>query len=362
MSNPFAKTIIEFHILQSFPVTCLNRDDIGAPKRAIVGGVERARVSSQCWKRQVRLALHDLGIKLGMRTRKITELIFEACKKHGASPEKAEACANTLSYLYNKKTKNKKKSGSSEEQKKIVHFITSSEVESLAQYAQEKDFVLPDEIKKDEAATINKKIKKFNGVAQYLDLILFGRMVAQTPEFNIQAASSFSHAISTHKVSNELDFFTAVEELESCGSAHMGHHEYNSATYYRYINLNLGELWEALGEDMPVAVEAFVKALYIAVPSARQTTQSGACPWEYARILVRRGQGMQASFDKAVRAKDGYLEPSKVALNDFINRQEQLSGSLYGKQADFTFGDDMTFSIDALCEALCDIIAQGGQA
>ena len=57
MNNPYRNTRIEYHILQSFPVTCLNRDDVGAPKSAVVGGVSRARVSSQCWKREVRLAL-----------------------------------------------------------------------------------------------------------------------------------------------------------------------------------------------------------------------------------------------------------------------------------------------------------------
>ncbi|WP_227655814.1 type I-E CRISPR-associated protein Cas7/Cse4/CasC [Klebsiella pneumoniae] len=71
MTTPFRNTRIEFHILQSFPVTCLNRDDVGAPKSAIVGGVSRARVSSQCWKRQVRLALPDFGIRLGVRSKKL---------------------------------------------------------------------------------------------------------------------------------------------------------------------------------------------------------------------------------------------------------------------------------------------------
>ena len=70
---------IEFHILQSFPVTCLNRDDVGAPKSALVGGVPRARVSSQCWKRQVRLALHDLGLSTGIRTKRLAEMIADAC-------------------------------------------------------------------------------------------------------------------------------------------------------------------------------------------------------------------------------------------------------------------------------------------
>ena len=64
MTNSYQNTRIEYHILQSFPVTCLNRDDVGAPKTALVGGVTRARVSYQCWKRQVRLAMQDLGVKL----------------------------------------------------------------------------------------------------------------------------------------------------------------------------------------------------------------------------------------------------------------------------------------------------------
>ena len=88
-SNPCTSIFIEFHILQSFPVTCLNRDDVGAPKSAIVGGVPRARVSSQCWKRQVRLSLHDLGVNLGIRTKQLGVLISQACERLGAESEKA---------------------------------------------------------------------------------------------------------------------------------------------------------------------------------------------------------------------------------------------------------------------------------
>ncbi|MCM6326640.1 type I-E CRISPR-associated protein Cas7/Cse4/CasC [Klebsiella pneumoniae] len=85
MTTPFRNTRIEFHILQSFPVTCLNRDDVGAPKSAIVGGVSRARVSSQCWKRQVRLALPDFGIRLGVRSKKTASLLANVCRALGAS-------------------------------------------------------------------------------------------------------------------------------------------------------------------------------------------------------------------------------------------------------------------------------------
>ena len=91
---------IEFHILQSFPVTCLNRDDVGAPKSAVVGGVVRARVSSQCWKRQVRLTLQELGVKTALRTKQVADVLARACLNAGADAEKArafsEALANTL--------------------------------------------------------------------------------------------------------------------------------------------------------------------------------------------------------------------------------------------------------------------------
>lgn len=362
MTNPFAKTCIEFHILQSFPVTCLNRDDVGAPKSAMVGGVPRARVSSQCWKRQVRLALHDLGVRTGIRTKRIADMITKNCLAKGADATQAESCGAILGEMLSKDT---------------LYFITNAEIDILGTYAQDVAFTLPVDAKepakgkdgeaskgkiptlpKTEITKITKLLKAYKTAADGLDIALFGRMVAQAPDLNVQAASSFAHALSTHKVSNEVEFFTALDDLQEegeTGSAHMGSLEFNSATYYRYISLDLGQLWDSLGgEDMDLAVDAFCKALYIAVPSARQTTQSGACPWEYARVLIRKGQRMQASFDKAVRPKNGFLAPSIEALNDFLERQEQLAGSLYGKIADYTFGEDLSFNIDKLAAALAN--------
>lgn len=110
---------IEFHILQSFPVTCLNRDDVGAPKSALVGGVPRARVSSQCWKRQVRLALHDLGLSTGIRTKRLAEMIADACLALGASGEQALTCGNAIA------------SGLTDD---TLFFISRQEVERLAAY------------------------------------------------------------------------------------------------------------------------------------------------------------------------------------------------------------------------------------
>ena len=96
----------------------------------------------------------------------------------------------------------------------------------------------------------------------------------------------------------------------------------------------------------------------MSIPAARQSTQSGACPWDYARILVRRGQRMQLSFEKPVRsaAGGGWLAPSMEALDDGLARQEELAGSLYGKLAEVTYGAGAG-SIDTVCTVLRDTVA-----
>ncbi len=125
MNNSIKNIRIEYHILQSFPVTCLNRDDVGAPKTALVGGVTRARVSSQCWKRQVRLVMAELGVKLGTRTKKIAELVNGACIKAGADESAALACGEKIAKLFSDDT---------------LLFISESEAEAIEEYARGNEF------------------------------------------------------------------------------------------------------------------------------------------------------------------------------------------------------------------------------
>ena len=189
-------------------------------------------------------------------------------------------------------------------------------------------------------------------------------MVAKAPELNIEAASAFSHAISTHKVNSDLDFFTALDDFNvdtQEGSAHMGSAEFNSATYYRYVCLDLGQLAETLGienrqsPEMQKAIEAFVKALYLAVPEARQNTFSGQCGWDYAKVFVRKGQPLQFSCDEPVRYDTkkggGYLQPSIDALNSFLTSKIRMSGSLFGKIEEYELSAQQG-SIDELIQVL----------
>lgn len=344
MTKSMKNTRIEFHILQSFPVTCLNRDDVGAPKSAVVGGVTRARVSSQCWKRQVRLELSNFGIKLGIRTKKIAHLVMKHCLALGASQEQATACGEVIAKELADDT---------------LLFISESEALFFAEYAKEKAFESKD-IKAKELAKLAKKT--LNPAIDALDIALFGRMVAKAPDMDVEAAASFSHAISTHKVTNEVEFFTALDDLqEEQGSAHMGSLEFNAATYYRYISLDLGQLAQNLGNEemeadtaqLQQAIDAFTKALFVALPSARQTTQSGASPWEFAKVLVRHGQRLQVPFESPIKSeKGGYLAPSVTALKTYLKDKEAMSGSLFGKLGDYEWGENTNYSIDALIEDL----------
>lgn len=334
MNNAYTNTRIEFHILQSFPVTCLNRDDVGAPKTAVIGGTTRARVSSQSWKREVRLSLQDFGIKLGVRTKKVSKLLTDACVIVGASEEQAKACGESIAKALSDDT---------------LLFISASEAQAFAEHARELEFDAS-KLKEKELAKIAKK--SLNPAVDALDIALFGRMVAKAADMNVEAAASFSHAVSTHKVSNEVEFFTALDDLQDePGSAHMGSLEFNSATYYRYISLDLGQLAQTLGEDADLkpAIEAFTKALFVAVPTARQTTQSGASPWEFARVLVRKGQRLQVPFETAVKAQQGgYLQPSLTELKNYLDKKEKMTGSLFGKQGGYDWGEDENYSIDQL--------------
>jgi CRISPR system Cascade subunit CasC len=359
-NNPFRGQRIEFHILQSFPVTCLNRDDVGAPKNAVVGGTPRARVSSQCWKRQVRLALHEMGLPQGTRTKLIADLIAAECKEQGANKEQAEKCGQKIERIFIKKSeasgKSKKtkpeedaESENSAEQTDTLLLLSPSEVTMIATALKEKGFEPDALITQKDAKKQAKELADLIGKPKLdyetdgIDIALFGRMVAQAATMNVEAASSFAHAISTHRVSNEVEFFTALDDnKEEQGSAHMGSLEFNSATYYRYVSLDLGQLWANLaGSNMVESVEAFTKALFVAIPAARQTTMSGASPWDFARISLRKGQRLQVPFEKAIRPENGsILEPSITALTTYFDKQKRLWGTMFGELGMIEYGGD----------------------
>ena len=295
-------------------------------------------------KRQVRMALADFGVKLGIRTKNLATLLEKACLTLDATSEQAKACGEKIAEELGSDT---------------LVFLGEKEIETFASFAQEHAF----DVSKIKAKELAKRSKKLvNPALNALDIALFGRMVAKANEMKVEAAASFNHAISTHRVTNEVEFFTALDDMPvEQGSGHMGSLEFNTATYYRYVSLDLGQLATTLaGGDMPVsnedlqqAIAAFTKALFVAVPSARQATQSGASPWEFAKVYVRQGQRLQVPFETPVKPQEGgYLQPSIQALTTYLAKKESMYGSLFGKKAEYTWGEDENYSIDQLIHDL----------
>lgn len=315
---------IELHILQSFPVSCLNRDDLNSPKTAIFGGVQRARVSSQCWKRAIRELTKEIKPSAfkGERTRFIIKPLVDALKKQG----KNEQDANDLA----KKMAGELATKDTDEKTKTLFFSTIGELETFAaEYVKAKN---------DMAA--KNAIKKFLGKTpnDAADIALFGRMVASDYTVKLEGAAMFSHALSTHKVDNEIDFFSAVDDLqpkEDVGAGMTGSLEFNSATYYRFAALNLDMLFNEdhlaclNSQERKDVVKAFVKATLQAVPVARKNSMNGDVPPSYVFCVIREeGHPIQLvnAFEEPIQSKNGIMKKSI----EFLKKEYSTLKSTWG--------------------------------
>ena len=327
--------LIELHILQSFPVSCLNRDDVGAPKTAVFGGATRARISSQCLKRAIREHAKELRPELfaGERSKLIVRPIAQAAEKYGAPAEKAlEASKKFCDELATFDESVAKKNPNVLKVKTLM-FLSPAEREEvgrgLAAILKEGGDAKTQEKKIKSAATKVREAK----LKDAADVAIFGRMVAADHSLTVEGAGMFSHALSTHRADNDIDFYTAVddrqsedptiEEEERAGSGMMGSLEFTSAVYYRYAGLNLGMLVDSnhLGalssEDRRNVVDAFLRATILALPVARKNSMNAHTLPGYVLGLVKdKGQPLQLinAFEKPVSSKNGLMEASIAEL------------------------------------------------
>ena len=321
---------LELHILQSVPVACLNRDDLGSPKTAFFGGVQRARVSSQCWKRAIRDYCGELLPQrfMGERTRLIVEPLRDIfINKHGMDEATALGKAKELAENLAKFDKDAEKKNKL--QTKTLFFTSKSELEALA------DSVVNNENVKKHAKTFAQSL-----CTDAADIALFGRMVASASDLTLEGAAMFSHALSTHKADNEIDFFSALDDLqpaEETGAGMTGTLEFNAATYYRFCAINLDMLADEahLGalspEERQDIVAAFVEATLKAMPIARKNSMNAnTMPAQVLCVLRDSGQPVQLinAFEKAVYSPDGkgYVEASAKRMDEEYQRMETVWG------------------------------------
>ena len=323
---------VDFHVLQTVPPSCVNRDDTGSPKTAVYGGATRARVSSQAWKHAIREMFKDEYMlnaeDIGSRTKKIADVVEKQIKL--LAPD-ADAAKLAKKVVKNTGFKVDEKSG--EDKLKTLFFLSEAQAKALAELA---------------IADCNdpKQYKDALGTAPSVDMALFGRMVADAPSLNYDAAAQVAHSISTHAVQNEFDYFTAVDDCapeDSAGAGHLGTVEYNSSTLYRYATVNVMELAGQLGaEQAAETVRAFGEAFLFSMPTGKQNTFANRTLPDAVYVTLREDQPVNlcGAFERAVlRSAQGYAAPSKAALAQYA--QQMYSSFAEAPAQSFTVGSGL---------------------
>lgn len=359
------KTIVEIHALQNFSPSNLNRDDTGAPKDALFGGTRRARVSSQCGKRAIRQHFVELvGQKvltaedIASRTKRVLDALAKALVAKGR-PENEATEKSRLALAAMELTI--KEDGKSE----YLLFLGQREVSGIAGIIHEKwDALVPSEAAPTEGKKVGKAKKKaaqsadpelktaldkvFNG-GKAVDVALFGRMLADMPEKNQHAACQVAHAISTHAVEREFDFYTAVDDLkpeDTAGADMMGTVEFNSACFYRYAVVDWEKLVGNLQGDNELATKglrAFLEGFVISEPTGKQNTFAAHNPPEFVAVTVRRNaapRNLANAFEAAVRVPKGESLTAKSA--EALVKKAKILNDAFGGDSKDTYVLNLT--------------------
>ncbi|MCD0155744.1 type I-E CRISPR-associated protein Cas7/Cse4/CasC [Deinococcus sp. 6GRE01] len=337
------KALLELHYLQNFAPSNLNRDDTGSPKDAYFGGTRRARVSSQSFKRAMRMDFRARGTihpeELGERTKRAHEEIARVLRDTHARDESAALTAAELALgglgLPVKDGKSQYLLFLGRDELSRMADLTNTHWDALQSGAEDggkkaksKKAALPGDLAKELARALDG--------SRAVDVALFGRMLADLPEKNADAAAQVAHAISTHAMrGREFDFYTAVDDLkptDTAGADMLGTVEFGSATYYRYACVDLRKLLENLGGDVDLAVRglrAFLEASVFAAPTGKQNTFAAHNAPGLMVQVVREDaspRNLANAFEKAVREDKGFVRPSMIALGEEKARQDRIFG------------------------------------
>lgn len=299
------RLFVDIHVLQSVPPSCVNRDDTGSPKTAFYGGVTRARVSSQAWKKAIRDYFPQVfeKEKLGKRTKRIVSMVITYFPDTMTYDEKEKAAEKVLTAA-GLKIKN------ASDGTNALFFMSHAQAKALADLFVNNNGKID---KKDAQEALRQQ--------PGIDIALFGRMVADDPSLNTDACSQVAHAISTHAVQNEYDYFTAVDDLQdedNAGAGHLGTVEFNSSTLYRYATVAVHALGDVIGkEETPEVIKGFIDAFAMTMPTGKVNTFANETLPDAILVTLRedRPVSLVGAFEKPIYTNsNGYLNPSEKAL------------------------------------------------
>ncbi|MFF4652598.1 type I-E CRISPR-associated protein Cas7/Cse4/CasC [Streptomyces sp. NPDC001380] len=351
-----ARIILDVHALQNVPPSNINRDDTGAPKTAVYGGVTRARVSSQAWKRATRRHFDEIldPAELGVRTKRVAELLAERIT--ALKPELEEAPAEALAIAAEvlqtatgskieppkRKVEAARKSGdpAPAPESSYLMFLSARQLDHLAALAVEGSADIKAFLKDKEAKA---RAKKIADGRHSVDIALFGRMVADSTDINVDAAAQVAHALSVHRTETESDYFTAVDDRNTDaepGAGMIGTVDFNSATLYRYAAVDVDLLERNLGKGLdpeespatPVrrAVEAFLDGFVSSLPTGKINTFGNHTLPDAVVVKLRatRPVSFVSAFEKPVTAdaSSGHMEQACARLADYVPEIERAYG------------------------------------
>lgn len=306
---------LDVHAIQNLPPSNINRDDTGSPKTAQYGGVTRTRVSSQSWKRAIReyFNTNSQEANVGVRTLDIVKYLAEKIleKDPSLNMDQAMDLADETINLAGIKTKDKRA--------KALFFLGNDQAEDLAKAALEgvKDPKALKELIRDNPA---------------VDIALFGRMVADDPSLNEDASCQVAHAISTHAIENEFDFFTAVDDLapeDNAGAGMLGTVEFNSSTIYRYANIAIHELVHQLAdkESTLAASKLFIESFAKSLPTGKINTFANQTLPQFLAVTLRtdRPVNLVSAFEEPIKSNTGYGKESIKKLAEEYKKAEKFA-------------------------------------
>lgn len=334
------------HVLQTVPFANLNRDDTNSVKTVQYGGVLRTRVSSQCWKRAVRLEFEKRIGQSALRTRRIGERVSRLLTDERGWPTDLAARAGAhLAVASGIKFELDQKEKQVQPNKVIGNamvYVPQTAITELADLAEEHRAELEKakDIKKSSDKSVLPKdkvtavLRSRNGVIN-----LFGRMLAEVDDAGVDGAVQVAHAMTTHQTDVEIDYFSAVDDVtadwdDSTGSAHMGHAEFSAGTFYRYATVDLEELAANLNGDLAAArelAEAFLHCFVRSLPQAKKNSTAPNTPPDLVHLTVRsdRPLSLAAAFEKPVQmaADGGYAAASRDTLAEYADAVNTFMGA-----------------------------------
>ncbi len=315
---------IQLHLLTSYPPANLNRDDLGRPKTAQMGGCERLRISSQSLKRHWRISdlFQDaLADHLGFRTKRFGFQIYQHLLNGGIQEKHATEWAVAIAEVFGKNKKDE-----------------PLEIEQLAHISpaeKEATFALADKLIAENRAPTKEELNLLGTEKTAVDIALFGRMLASSPAYNIEAACQVAHAISVHGVIVDSDYFTAVDDLNNgksdSGSAHIGETGFAAALFYSYICINKSLLLETLSGNESLAnkaIAALTEAAVKIAPSGKQNSFGSRAYASY--VLAEKGEyqprSLSVAFLKPIDGEDQAAD-AITALEQQVENFDNVYGA-----------------------------------